>query len=125
MMKALLKLLGVLSVAFASTAYAGDIAKGEALVKKLACASCHGEGLSKPIDPSYPKIAGQYEDYLYVALKAYKTEGNALVGRNHPSMVGFAKQLSLQDMRDVAAYVSQLPGDLKMVSQPKWRLGEK
>jgi cytochrome c553 len=123
----MLKLLSLAGVAFAvSSAYAGaDMANGEAIVKKLACVACHGEGLNKPIDPTYPKIAGQYEDYLYVALKAYKTENNALVGRNNPSMVGFAKQLSLQDMRDVAAYVSQLPGDLKAVSQPKFRIGEK
>ena len=30
--------------------------------------SCHGENFSKPIDPSYPKIAGQHKDYLFVAL---------------------------------------------------------
>ena len=46
------------------------------LLKKANCASCHGENFSKPIDPSYPKIAGQYADYLYVALKAYHTDNN-------------------------------------------------
>ncbi len=127
MKNTMLKLLSLAGFALAvSAAHAGgDMVNGEAIVKKLACVACHGEGLNKPIDPSYPKIAGQYEDYLYVALKAYKTENNALVGRSNPSMVGFAKQLSLQDMRDVAAYVSQLPGDLKVVSQPKFRIGEK
>ncbi len=40
------------------------------LIKKGACISCHGEGFRKPIDPSYPKIAGQYSDYLTAALKA-------------------------------------------------------
>src|SRR4051812_11723959 len=34
------------------------------LVQKAACFSCHGANLSKPIDPSYPKISGQYPDYL-------------------------------------------------------------
>ena len=43
------------------------------LLKKGNCASCHGANLSKPIDPSYPKLAGQHADYLYVALKAYQT----------------------------------------------------
>jgi cytochrome c553 len=47
-----------------------------ALLTKGACASCHGTDYNKPIDPAYPKIAGQHADYLYVALKAYKTEGN-------------------------------------------------
>jgi cytochrome c553 len=36
------------------------------LLKKGACVSCHGENFAKPIDPSYPKIAGQHADYLYV-----------------------------------------------------------
>ncbi|HYF17686.1 MAG TPA: cytochrome c4, partial [Ramlibacter sp.] len=44
-----------------------------ALLQKAACASCHGANFSKPVDPSYPKVGGQYADYLFVALKAYKT----------------------------------------------------
>jgi cytochrome c553 len=44
------------------------------LLKKGACVSCHGDNFAKPIDPSYPKIAGQYADYLFVALKAYKRQ---------------------------------------------------
>ena len=40
-----------------------------ALIEKGACFSCHGTNFGKPIDPSYPKIAGQHADYLYVALK--------------------------------------------------------
>ncbi len=31
--------------------------KAAALITKGACVSCHGESFSKPIDPSYPKIA--------------------------------------------------------------------
>ena len=37
-----------------------------ALIQKGACTSCHGSNFSKPIDPSYPKIAGQNWDYLFV-----------------------------------------------------------
>ena len=40
------------------------------------CVSCHGADFNKPIDPSYPKLAGQHADYLFVALKAYKAENN-------------------------------------------------
>ena len=54
-----------------------------ALLTKGACASCHGANFSKPIDGSYPKLAGQHADYLYVALKAYQTEGNPQVGRGN------------------------------------------
>src|SRR5690606_21866110 len=36
-----------------------------ALIEKGACFSCHGQGFSKPIDASYPKVAGQHADYVY------------------------------------------------------------
>jgi cytochrome c553 len=123
-MKKLLIASAVLATSLtAGATHASDAKNGEALVKKMACTSCHGEGMNKPIDPSYPKLAGQYEDYLFVALKSYKTEGNALVGRNHPSMVGFAKQLSNKEMRDIAAYIAKLPGDMKTIQEPKFRIG--
>ena len=35
-----------------------------ALLTKGACASCHGANFTKPIDPAYPKLAGQHADYL-------------------------------------------------------------
>jgi cytochrome c553 len=34
-----------------------------ALLTKGACISCHGANFAKPIDPGYPKIAGQHADY--------------------------------------------------------------
>jgi cytochrome c553 len=105
----------------AAPAWAGNVAKGAELAKKGACASCHGEGLNKPIDASYPKIAGQYEDYLYVALKAYKTEGAATHGRNNAVMKGIVAQFSLSELKDLAAYTASLPGDLKVVPQSKFR----
>jgi cytochrome c553 len=43
------------------------------------------------VDPSYPKIAGQHADYLYIALKAYKTENNPMVGRSNAIMSAIAK----------------------------------
>jgi cytochrome c553 len=43
---------------------------------------------------SYPKIAGQHADYLFVALKSYKTEGGATLGRGNGVMAGIAKQFS-------------------------------
>jgi len=63
-------------------AHAGDIAKGKELVEKNNCAACHGAGLKAPVAPAYPKIAGQYQDYLYFSLKSY-TVNNANVGRNN------------------------------------------
>lgn len=122
---AALAAVSVMGALLLPAAHAGDAKLGEALVKKLACAACHGESMNKPIDPSYPKLAGQYEDYLYVALKSYKTEGNAIVGRNNASMVGFAKQLTNKEMKDIAAYISRMPGELKVAPEAKTRFGEK
>jgi cytochrome c553 len=97
---------------------AADVAK---LFDKGACASCHGANYSKPIDGSYPKIAGQHADYLYVALKAYKTEGNANVGRSNAIMAGQAKQFSNDELRAMAGYLATLPGEMKTVKESYFR----
>jgi cytochrome c553 len=90
-----------------------------ALLQKAACASCHGANLSKPIDPSYPKIAGQHADYLFVALKAYKAENNANVGRSNAVMGAIAKQFSNAELKALSNYVSTLEGEL--VTKPESR----
>lgn len=82
------------------------------LLQKGACSSCHGANFNKPIDGSYPKIAGQYPDYLYVALKSYKTENNPRIGRGNPIMAGQAKQFSLAELKALADYIGSLDGSL-------------
>jgi cytochrome c553 len=91
------------------------------LLQKGACISCHGANFAKPIDPSYPKIAGQHADYLTVALKSYKTEGLVKVGRANGVMGGIAKQYTNAEMKEMAKYISSLDGDLKVVPQSKFR----
>jgi cytochrome c553 len=92
-----------------------------ALLTKGACVSCHGANFSKPIDGSYPKLAGQHADFLYVALKAYKTEGNANVGRGNPIMGGQVKPFSNAELKAMANYIASLPGELQTVPQSKFR----
>jgi cytochrome c553 len=92
-----------------------------ALLTKGACASCHGTDYNKPIDPAYPKIAGQHADYLYVALKAYKTEGNPAVGRANGIMVGQVKNFTPAELKAMARYIGSLPGDLKVVPESRFR----
>ena len=92
-----------------------------ALVAKGACTSCHGENFAKPIDPSYPKIAGQNADYLYVALKSYKVEGNSAWGRNNGVMGGIAKQFSNAELKAMSAYIASLDGEMKVVPQSRFR----
>ena len=95
--------------------------KAAELVKKGGCVTCHGDNFSKPIDPSYPKIAGQHADYLLVALKSYKAEKSAQVGRSNAIMGGIAKQFTNAELSEMANYVSALPGELKTVPQSKFR----
>jgi cytochrome c553 len=95
--------------------------KAADLVKKGACVTCHGDNFSKPLDPSYPKIAGQHADYLFVALKSYKVVGNPQVGRSNGVMAGIAKQFTNAEMKEMAAYISKLPGELKVVRQDSFK----
>lgn len=96
-------------------------AKVADLLKKANCASCHGENYNKAIDASYPKLAGQHADYLYVALKAYQTDGNAVVGRNNAIMAGIARQYTHAELKAMANYIASLPGELRTVQQSRFR----
>ena len=91
------------------------------LLKKGACDSCHGKNLSTPIDPSYPKLAGQHGDYLYVALKAYQTEKNPQVGRSNPIMMGMTRPFTPSELKQLSAYIASMPGELKTVAQARFR----
>jgi cytochrome c553 len=90
------------------------------LLQKAACASCHGSNFSKPIDPTYPKIAGQHADYLFVALKAYKAENNPAVGRSNGVMGAIAKQFSHAELKALANYMGSLDGELKTVPESRF-----
>ena len=109
----------------ASAAPLGKAAAGSAkaaeLVAKGACSSCHGESFSQPVDPGFPKLAGQYRDYLYIALKSYKAEGNPTVGRGNAVMAGVAKQFSNPELKVLAEYMASLPGEVKTVPENRLR----
>jgi cytochrome c553 len=92
-----------------------------ALLQKANCASCHGANYSSPIDPSYPKLAGQHADYLLVTLKGYKNDANQVVGRNNAIMSGMAKQYTNAELKLMANYLASLEGDLKVVPQSRFR----
>lgn len=105
----------------AATTPAQPPAAVAALLAKGACASCHGVNYNQPIDPSYPKIAGQHADYLYVALKSYKIEGKATLGRANAIMAGQVKAFKPSELKAMAQYIGSLPGDLKTVPQSRFR----
>ncbi len=84
----------------------------ELATKKYACASCHGANFATPIDPSYPKLAGQHQDYLRAALLAYQKGDHPTFGRNNAVMGSQAKPLSAQEIDDISAYLASLPPSL-------------
>jgi cytochrome c553 len=92
-----------------------------ALLQKGGCAACHGANFNKPIDGSYPKVAGQHADYLFFALKAYRTEGNPNVGRANAIMAAQVKQFNPDQLKQIAQYLGSLPGELKTVRQPPFK----
>jgi cytochrome c553 len=96
----------------------GEVAK---LLQKSACTTCHGPNFNKPVDANTPKLAGQYADYLYAALKAYQTDHNPVLGRSNAIMMGMARPFTHPEIKALAQYISSLPGDLKTVAQSRFR----
>ncbi len=72
------------------------------------CIDCHGKDGNAPIDPTYPKLGGQYADYLAHSLQMYR-DGD----REHPLMSQQAKDLTDQQIADLAAYFSSRPSQLR------------
>ncbi len=91
------------------------------LLEQGKCNSCHGLNFSTPIDGTYPKLAGQHADYLYVALKAYQTTDNPQVGRSNAIMMGMAQPFTHAQLKLLAQYLSSLPTDLHTVPQSRFR----
>ncbi len=111
-MKKILVLLATLAAAISFTqASAANIEAGKAAVQKYNCASCHGADFNSPVDPSYPKLAGQHADFLEHALVAYQRGATGPNGRGNAIMGGMAKPLTKTEIRDIAAYLSSLPGN--------------
>lgn len=89
---------------------AGNIEAGKAAAQKYNCFTCHGQDYNTPIDPTYPKLAGQHQDYLTQAMLSYQRGGN--FGRNNAIMAAQVKPLSRKEIQDIAAYLSSLKGSL-------------
>jgi len=113
-MKKILLSAACLLASLSFGAAAADIRAGKAVVEKFNCASCHGADFKTSSEASCPKLAGQHADYLAAALLAYQRGGSHVAGRANPIMEPQAKLLSRQDIRNVAAYLSSLPGDLEV-----------
>jgi cytochrome c553 len=71
--------------------------------KAQACAACHGDN-GVPADKSWPVIWGQYQGYLYLQLRDFKS------GTRKSDVMGpVVQDLSRDDMLAIALYFSQKP----------------
>lgn len=73
----------------------GDNARG-----LPACASCHGAGGNSTINTN-PRLAGQIDNYLHKQLVDFTTPA-----RNQPVMTTYAKMLSEDEKKNIAAYLA-------------------
>ena len=72
------------------------------------CVGCHGVDGNSEV-PTFPRIAGQYEDYLYQSLKSYKNGK-----RNNAIMNGVASTLNDDQMRKLSKYFASQKGMLNI-----------
>ncbi|MGI9303481.1 MAG: c-type cytochrome [Gammaproteobacteria bacterium] len=86
----------------AGQAQAGDPASGKE--KSATCQACHGPDGNSP-QAQFPRLAGQYEDYLLRTLRDYKSGD-----RQNPIMAPLVATLSEEDMKDLAAYFASQTG---------------
>lgn len=97
----------------------GDAKRGERLYTGeetiegvAACHTCHGKDGNETQGATFPRLAGQYPDYMLHALQDYKSGA-----RVNPVMNPMAQKLSKKDMQDVTRYIGEMPGKLADLSQ--------
>jgi cytochrome c553 len=88
--------VALLGVSQLASAQAQDVEAGRKRAE--VCARCHGPN-GQSVQPQYPMLAGQTARYTYLQLKDFK-EGR----RNDPHMEPVAKDLSRDDMFNLAAF---------------------
>ena len=85
---------------YAQATLKGDPKAGQ--TKAALCAACHGPaGIS--INPLWPSLAGQQEQYLVKQIRMFR-DGE----REEITMQPFVQNLSDQDIADLAAYYAEL-----------------
>ena len=104
-MRALILALAALPL-LALPAQAGDIEAGKKKARQ--CRTCHGlDGIAKI--PIAPHLAGESAVYLETQLKAFR-----FGHREHEMMTVVAKNLSDEDISDLAAWYSAIEITAKM-----------
>ena len=100
-------LISMALLAAAPLQAAGDAERGSVLADT--CLGCHGIKGYRNAYPNYrvPKLGGQHEDYLVIALQGYQNDM-----REHPTMIAQSDTLTDQEIRDLAAYFASQGGPM-------------
>ncbi|MBL0085676.1 MAG: c-type cytochrome [Ideonella sp.] len=109
-----------LVAAFSCAHAAAQAQPSEPPAKAVTCTTCHGPQGNSAL-PQVPSLAGQTSRYMYLQLRDFQ-EGR----RSDPLMSTMVKDLSRDEMRELAAYFAgQKHQDLKFQADPdKARLGK-
>jgi cytochrome c553 len=101
----------VIACGFSAGAFAAESPPLDKIQEKAqTCAACHGKD-GNGTSPLYPRLAGQYHDYLARALHEYKSGE-----RKNPIMAGFVSTLSEAEIQGLANYYGAMPGKLDDLS---------
>jgi cytochrome c553 len=98
-----------------------DPQAGSTAYTNAGCIACHGVDGNSSIAQN-PKLAGQHADYLISQLQAYKSGER----ENSIIMYGFASNLSIEQMQNIAAWLEIQPPALGIAggSEEAIQLGE-
>ena len=107
-----------LALSVAGVQAAGNAEAGK--TKSAACAACHGPDGNSPVNPVWPKLAGQHPAYIEKQLHDFKSGA-----RSDPTMTGMAAPLSEEDMADLAAFFSSQTKQGGSAADDKVAMGEK
>jgi cytochrome c553 len=120
--------LSALSVVV-GTAAAQNAARGQRIAGQV-CAACHAAD-GNSVAATYPKIAGQFAEYLQKQLGDFKAQPGKKPARESAIMAPMAANLSDDDIQSLAAYyagqklrpASAADKDLAALGQKIWRGG--
>lgn len=107
------RFLLLLTATFSATVFAAvptapakaDPAKGKEIVSTV-CVACHNADGNSTI-PINPKLAGQHPEYLLKQMRNFKADGAKQPERLNPIMNGMIAAYNDDQMRDIAAYLSE------------------
>ncbi len=111
------KVLILLSLLLSTYSFAGDAKLGK--VKSGMCAACHGAD-GNSVNPVWPKLAGQHEQYISRQLALFKNNE-----RKGTVMGGMTAGLSKEDMENLGAYYATQKSNVGSADENLIELGKK